>query len=57
MHTAELASAVCIILQSQTPLCASHRQVSKLPSIYFVPKFYKFYFSVMHKDINMKIIT
>ena len=41
-HTTESSSAVCIKPRSQS-------------SVYFNPKFYQCYFSVMPKDINMKL--
>ena len=39
-----------------TPWCASHRGVNNLPSVCFDSMFYKCYFSVMPRDINIKII-
>ena len=49
-------SVVCIIPRAETQRCASHCGVSSLPSVCLDPKFYHCYFSVMPKDITMKII-
>ena len=51
-HTAESWKNVF----KKTPRCASYRGVSSLPSVCFDSKFYNSYFSVMPKDITMKII-
>ena len=49
-------SAVCIISRSLTLRCASHHGVNNLPNVCFNPKFYKYYFAVMPKDITTKLI-
>ena len=61
--TVESDSTVSIPLQSQAPQCASYHGdwLCSVPwesqtCLFFYPKFYKCYFYVMPKDINMKCI-
>ena len=49
---AESSSSVCILPQSLTPWCASHRTVESI-SVYFDLLFYKCYFSLKPEDINI----
>ena len=53
-HTAELSDEQ-FSPRSQTPQCASFCRVNNLSSVCFNLKFYECYFSVMPKDINMKL--